>query len=82
MAENRSLTSLDLSRNLIMPDGGKALALKLSSPAHDSLTSLNLSHNHLRSKVWCGGPWQNPAVASVASYSEAAMEGKTRRRGE
>lgn len=51
VAQHHSLTSLDLSGNLILPQGGKALATSLSFPEKSSLTRLDLADNHLGEKV-------------------------------
>ncbi|CAM9745864.1 unnamed protein product [Discosporangium mesarthrocarpum] len=51
VARHKSLTALDLSNNLILPDGGKALAMGLNYPTRSSLTSLNISENHLGHKA-------------------------------
>lgn len=51
VAQHHSLTSLDLSGNHILPQGGKALATCLSFPEKSSLTRLDLADNHLGKKV-------------------------------
>lgn len=51
VGRHRSLTSLDLSGNLLLPEGGKALALHLNFPARSSLTRLDVSDNHLGKKA-------------------------------
>lgn len=51
VARHRSLTWLDLSGNLILPEGGKALALKLNAARRSALTRLDASDNHLGKKA-------------------------------
>lgn len=51
VARHRSLTWLDLSGNLILPEGGKALALHLNSAKRSTLTRLDVSDNHLGKKA-------------------------------
>lgn len=51
VARHRSLTWLDLSNNLIMPHGGKALAVHLNSTKLSTLTRLDVSDNHLGKKA-------------------------------
>lgn len=51
VARHRSLTWLDLSGNLILPEGGKALALHLNSVKRGTLTRLDVSDNHLGKKA-------------------------------
>lgn len=51
VARHRSLTWLDLSENLILPEGGKALALHLNSAKRSTLTRLDVSDNHLGKKA-------------------------------
>lgn len=51
VARHRSLTWLDLSGNLILPEGGKALALHLNSAKRSTLTRLDISDNHLGKKA-------------------------------
>eukprot|EP00903_Cladosiphon_okamuranus_P010991 g10380.t1 len=51
VARHRSLTWLDLSANLILPEGGKALALHLNSDKRSTLTRLDVSNNHLGKKA-------------------------------
>lgn len=51
VARHRSLKWLDLSRNLILPGGGKALALGLNSTRRSTLTRLDVADNHLGKKA-------------------------------
>ncbi|CAM9533055.1 unnamed protein product, partial [Choristocarpus tenellus] len=51
VGRHKSLTSLDLSNNLLLPTGGKAIALCLNSATRSSVTSLNIATNHLGHKV-------------------------------
>lgn len=51
VARHRSLTWLDLSNNLILPEGGKALAMHLNSAERNTLTRLDVSDNHLGKKA-------------------------------
>lgn len=51
VARHRSLKWLDLSGNLILPGGGKALALSLNSAKRSTLTRLNVADNHLGKKA-------------------------------
>ncbi|CAM9176550.1 unnamed protein product, partial [Scytosiphon promiscuus] len=51
VARHRSLKWLDLSGNLILPGGGKALALCLNSAKRSTLTRLDVADNHLGKKA-------------------------------
>ncbi|CAB1099841.1 unnamed protein product [Ectocarpus sp. CCAP 1310/34] len=51
VARHRSLTWLVLSGNLLLPGGGKALALRLNAAKRSTLTRLDVSDNHLGNKA-------------------------------
>ncbi|CAM9215524.1 unnamed protein product, partial [Ectocarpus sp. 13 AM-2016] len=51
VAQHRSLTWLVLSGNLLLPGGGKALALRLNAAKRSTLTRLDVSDNHLGKKA-------------------------------
>jgi Leucine Rich repeat len=47
LRRHRTLTRLDLSGNLVLPEGGRALSLALSALNHSALAHLDLSCNKM-----------------------------------